>query len=342
MAGQGRPRASKSANRRGTFCRYGLAGAADKTRLASSISIPRLRVGLANSPPHLRVRASLRHSGPRVCRDGLRGRKLFGPRGVGRRGRSALWGGTISLSQGTLSEPRPVGIEADEPGTMWLRGWAIDRPPAPPAQLRRRRPLARRREGREAVGELDRVRRWAAPAPRIEIPLADLSTELWRFPLDRSGNQLLVRRAGRRCGSAPRRPDGLWSAQMLKFDVTPHLLGVPDDAKVHLKVQLSAGPGRAGLVVHAAGPAAQPCHDDPPGDSAAGRRRRLQRDDHGDAGRHAARLWKPLRPKRTRASARAGPAVAQLAPDATGAPGTRAGNRSGQSALVGQGQAGRG
>src|SRR5258706_496894 len=29
------------------------------------------------------------------------------------------WQGTLSAEQATLSEPRPLGIEADEPGSMW-------------------------------------------------------------------------------------------------------------------------------------------------------------------------------------------------------------------------------
>ena len=35
-------------------------------------------------------------------------------------GAERLWEGTIALSQGMLSEPQPLGIEADEPGSMWL------------------------------------------------------------------------------------------------------------------------------------------------------------------------------------------------------------------------------
>ena len=35
-------------------------------------------------------------------------------------GPSRLWSGTIAVSDGAVSEPHPLGIEADEPGSMWI------------------------------------------------------------------------------------------------------------------------------------------------------------------------------------------------------------------------------
>ena len=35
-------------------------------------------------------------------------------------GSEKLWEGSIAVSRGTISQPRPLGIEADEPGSMWL------------------------------------------------------------------------------------------------------------------------------------------------------------------------------------------------------------------------------
>ena len=37
-------------------------------------------------------------------------------------GPERVWRGTIAVSEGLLSEPRSLGIEADEPGSMWLDG----------------------------------------------------------------------------------------------------------------------------------------------------------------------------------------------------------------------------
>ena len=50
-------------------------------------------------------------------------------------GAERLWEGTIAVSQGTLSEPRPLGIEADEPGSMWLEDGRLVDPPAKPPRL---------------------------------------------------------------------------------------------------------------------------------------------------------------------------------------------------------------
>lgn len=35
-------------------------------------------------------------------------------------GQPQLWTGTVSLSEGTIEDPRPLGVEPDEPGSMWL------------------------------------------------------------------------------------------------------------------------------------------------------------------------------------------------------------------------------
>ena len=35
-------------------------------------------------------------------------------------GAGRLWSGTIAVSDGAVSEPQPLGIEADEPGSMWI------------------------------------------------------------------------------------------------------------------------------------------------------------------------------------------------------------------------------
>jgi len=37
-------------------------------------------------------------------------------------GEERVWHGTISVSEGSLAELRPLGVEADEPGSIWLEG----------------------------------------------------------------------------------------------------------------------------------------------------------------------------------------------------------------------------
>ena len=39
-------------------------------------------------------------------------------------GAERIWQGKITLSEGRLDQPRPLGIEADEPGSMWIQDGA--------------------------------------------------------------------------------------------------------------------------------------------------------------------------------------------------------------------------
>ncbi|MDP1340591.1 hypothetical protein, partial [Klebsiella variicola] len=45
-------------------------------------------------------------------------------------GAEAQWQGFLAVTEGALSDPRPLGIEADEPGSMWLERGPV--PIAPP------------------------------------------------------------------------------------------------------------------------------------------------------------------------------------------------------------------
>ncbi len=40
-------------------------------------------------------------------------------------GAERIWQGKISLSEGRLDQPHPLGIEADEPGSMWIQDGAL-------------------------------------------------------------------------------------------------------------------------------------------------------------------------------------------------------------------------
>ena len=155
-------------------------------------------------------------------------------------GAERLWEGTLTLSQGVLSEPQPLGIEADEPGSMWLEG----------GQLIIRQRTARAYDGVDLVlsAPLDAkllVQLTAADdkqrGPQVAIPLGEISSEVRNLPLDEHENRLLVRRAP---GDSLRIRTAHSSmvfapGERLKLDVTPHLLPLPADAKVHVKVQLT-------------------------------------------------------------------------------------------------------
>ena len=92
MVGHGRPRASQ-----GRLCRpRGLRPPSGVCRCALAVLL-----------------ALLSHA---AWADDLRVRIAWGG------GPERVWQGTIAVSDGSLSEPRPLGIEADEPGSMWLDG----------------------------------------------------------------------------------------------------------------------------------------------------------------------------------------------------------------------------
>ena len=92
MVGQGGPRASR------------------ERRLPAAISAAAARVWRFAPALLLLLSASL------LKADDLRVRIAWGG------GAERVWHGTISISDGVLAEPRPLGFEADEPGSMWFEG----------------------------------------------------------------------------------------------------------------------------------------------------------------------------------------------------------------------------
>ena len=120
-------------------------------------------------------------------------------------GAERRWEGTIAVSRGTLSEPRPLGIEADEPGSMWLEdGRLAIRQRTRPRQRRRRR-AGDRPAGRKTPGQPDRRRRCAAgrPSPSPPSPWATFPASLSICP------SMPAKTA---CGSAARRATSCGSA----------------------------------------------------------------------------------------------------------------------------------
>lgn len=152
-----------------------------------------------------------------------------------------LWHGSITLVEATPSELTPLGIEADEPGSMWLDGREI--------VVRERSP--RLYDGFDVLldGPIDRAKlrvRLVAdddqkPPVVIEIPLADVVDNSVKTDLDQQGTQLLVRRAP---GDALRvefdRHNLVFSpGEFFSIRVEPNLLRGSSNGKRWLKVQLS-------------------------------------------------------------------------------------------------------
>ncbi|MHB1033734.1 MAG: family 10 glycosylhydrolase [Pirellulales bacterium] len=153
------------------------------------------------------------------------------------------WHGTIAVSQGVLSELSPLGIEADEPGSIWLADNRVE--------IRQRSPRAYDGADLLVSAPLDaRLVIDLTPADaigrgeRIELPLGDLVAAYHNRQLDDRGNRLLVRRAP---GDAlrvdfPQHKSLVFSpGETLQFNLEPNLLGVSPGTKVRLDIALGGG-----------------------------------------------------------------------------------------------------
>jgi hypothetical protein len=154
-------------------------------------------------------------------------------------GPEEFWGGSIGVSRGTISQSRPLGIEADEPGSMWLED----------GELRVRQRSPRTYDGVDIVvtapADARLIVKLAAKnesqhKPPIEIPLTDITSEFRNVPLDDHENRLLVRRApGDTLLVRTARLSMVFSpGETTRFEVVPHLLPVPVDSRLEIKARL--------------------------------------------------------------------------------------------------------
>ena len=114
-------------------------------------------------------------------------------------GTDRVWHGTISVSDGSLSDPQPLGVEADEPGSMWLDG---DSTGSRRLSIEQRSP--RGYDGVDvsvaasASAKL-RIQLSASddstPGAVVETPLTEITAEFVNKELDNRGNRLLLMRA---------------------------------------------------------------------------------------------------------------------------------------------------
>jgi len=149
------------------------------------------------------------------------------------------WSGTITLAEGRLALNRPLGIEADEPGSIWVEGNRLE--------IRQRSP--RQYDGVDVflTAPLDSkllismAADPGAPGPvHQEIKLVDLLHKPIAGPLDDRGNRLLVRRAPGDMLRVRFARDSLVfaSGERLTVDLKPHLLPVADGAHVRIHSRL--------------------------------------------------------------------------------------------------------
>jgi hypothetical protein len=156
-------------------------------------------------------------------------------------GAERLWEGTIAVSQGTLSEPRLLGIEADEPGSMWLDGGQLT--------VRQRTPRAYDGVDVLVTAPMDAKLLVQLTADddkqrgaQIEVPLADISNEFRNLQLDQRDNHLLVRRTpgDQLRVTMPRDALVFAPGETMTLEVEPHLLPLGGENKLRMKVQLLA------------------------------------------------------------------------------------------------------
>ena len=161
-------------------------------------------------------------------------------------GAERLWQGTISVSEGSLSDPQPLGVEADEPGSMWLDG----RRGAAKLVVRQRSP--RSYDGVDAVVSAPPSAKLlvqlsagddSVPPKAIEIPLSDLSGEFVTKELDKRGNRLVAMRAPGDSLRVRIARDSLVFApgETFSFVLEPHALPLPKGGNARIKIQLLGG-----------------------------------------------------------------------------------------------------
>jgi hypothetical protein len=164
-------------------------------------------------------------------------------------GQSQLWQGRISISEGAIAGVSPLGLEMDEPGSIYLDTADINPRTIviAPKSLRAYDAV----DFTVAAPTTATLTVDIAPAgkqgPATEIPLADLISNTHKGQLDQTGNQLLVRRAP---GDLLRinfdRSHLVFGpGEKFGFRVAPHRLGLPAGMKVRLKVALTYARGGA-------------------------------------------------------------------------------------------------
>ena len=190
-------------------------------------------------------------------------------------GAERTWRGVVRLSNGSLSEVRPLGIEADEPGTIWLESDGDGRTVA----IRQRAPRAydgldvlvtadlnaRLTIELEAVdepqpednpltpslssnavnlqpaaGEKKQIRPAEAPNKSLELALQDLISDSHKTQLDSTKNRLVVMRSpGDRLRVQFERDNLVFAPRdVFQLSIQPHLLGLPAGTPIRVKAQL--------------------------------------------------------------------------------------------------------
>lgn len=156
-------------------------------------------------------------------------------------GAERIWHGSIRLSEGQLSDLQPLGIEADEPGSMWLDADGIE--------IRQR--SVRAYDGVDVVATADLDAQLSISltdeqgetVKKIEVPLGTLVSQSHSSTLDEMGNRLLVARGPRdRLRINVERETLVFApGELFPFQVEPYMVD-QGNAKVRLQAQIISSP----------------------------------------------------------------------------------------------------
>jgi len=160
-------------------------------------------------------------------------------------GSEKVWHGRIAITDGTLSRPRLLGIEADEPGSMWIeQNRLVVRQRSPRAydgvDLLLNAPL-----DANLLIELTDSDGSSLDSPHYfrEIPLKNIVGGVFNEQIDDRGNRLLVRRTpGDKLRVVTDHRSLVFSpGELLKLNVQPHMLPLDGGTKVSIRAHLAEG-----------------------------------------------------------------------------------------------------
>ncbi len=165
-------------------------------------------------------------------------------------GSQRRWQGTIAVDDGQLSAATPLGIEADESGTMWidqgrlvvrsrsLRAYdGVDVLVTAPLESKLRVSLTGSRADGPAKGETDKE-------TLVIAPLKQIVDELFSGSLDTTGNRLLARRTpGDKLRVSMERDSLVFGpGEKFDFNVQPYFIGLTQGTKLHVNARLMSVP----------------------------------------------------------------------------------------------------
>src|SRR4051812_48291985 len=142
-------------------------------------------------------------------------------------GAERIWHGSVQVSEGQLTELQPLGLEADEPGSMWL-------PDKDTVEIRQR--SARTYDGFDCLVTAGPDAQLtitlgddSGEAPKqVEVPLRALLHQPHNSALDELSNRILISRApSDRLRVIIERPSLIFTpGETFSFEIEPHLSDV--------------------------------------------------------------------------------------------------------------------